>query len=181
MQVESLAAKVDFNERRVRHIEGSVHQARPAGGRPAERSEISVATVPAAAAAEGGTNAESPQESGQPSDGTRRRRRRRRGRRGGGTPGEGASATGGTQPASDAAGQGIDDNGEESDVIDSAPDEVVGTRATVEQRPLEEAAPPTAPPAEAASPVEPAAQPATPAEPAETIAASPAPETDRTE
>jgi hypothetical protein len=39
MKVDSLAGKVDFNERRVRGIEGVMHQARPAGRREEGRRE----------------------------------------------------------------------------------------------------------------------------------------------
>ena len=87
MRVDSLDAKVDFNERRVRDIEGSLHRSRPQG-RPAAPVAASPAvegeTAPAAAATE---TAAAGVES-QPSDGTRRRRRRRRGRRIDVSPGE---------------------------------------------------------------------------------------------
>ena len=80
MRVESLAAKVEFNERRVRGVENMLHQSRP-GPRPAE-----TAAAPALAAPitrEGSPNetatTETPREGG--SEGGRRRRRRRRGRR----------------------------------------------------------------------------------------------------
>ena len=80
MRVESLDAKVDFNERRVRDIEGSVHRSRsqgrpsaPVAASPAEGSE----TAPAAAV----TDIAAAGVESQPSDGTKRRRRRRRGRR----------------------------------------------------------------------------------------------------
>lgn len=173
LRVESLAAKVDFNERRVRHIEGSVHQARPAGGRPAERSESTVAAVAvaaAAAAAEGGSGTESSQEAGQSSEGPRRRRRRRRGRRGGAILGEGAAAAGGTQAGGDAAAQVMDDDGEESDVVENGgPEEPADARAAMPDRPFEEASPPPAP------------EPAPQVEPPAAIAAPLAPETDRAE
>jgi hypothetical protein len=184
MRVESLAAKVDFNERRVRHIEGSVHHARPTGGRPAERErpDSSAAPVAAAAAAEGGASAESPQEAGQSSEGTRRRRRRRRGRRGGGIPGEGAAAAAGAPAINDAAAPGADDDGDESDLVeDGGAEEFAAEGATAEPQPREDAAPPPAFHAETAAPSEPAPQPAHPAEPVETVAHPPAPETDRTE
>ena len=95
-QVESLSAKVDFNERRVRSIEGSQHQARPAPPpRNPERSPEPAAAAPIAAAAPGAeTPVEAPAESQQgqapASDSSRRRRRRRRGRRGSGAPGDAA-------------------------------------------------------------------------------------------
>ena len=82
MKVESLSAKVDFNERRVRGVEGSIHQARPA-----PRREPAV-EAPAAAAAAVVPEPGAPESSGgQPApagEATRRRRRRRRGRRSGG-------------------------------------------------------------------------------------------------
>lgn len=83
-RIESLSAKVDFNERRVRSIEGAMHQSRPAT-RPAE------VIVPSGAPSEG-TPAEPPAEVAQPGESSRRRRRRRRGRRGGGVAGEGTPA-----------------------------------------------------------------------------------------
>jgi hypothetical protein len=98
LRVESLAAKVDFNERRVRGIEGTMHQARPSGARERERerdrepSPPPQQPVPVQPSPE---VAETPaviggQEAGQ-GDAPRRRRRRRRGRRGGGA-GEPATA-----------------------------------------------------------------------------------------
>ena len=112
LRMESLAGKVDFNERRVRGIEGAIHQAKPAGRREDTRREDprredprredprredprrEVQEIPSpqvvVQTAEGGTiepNAAA-QAPGQPSEGTRRRRRRRRGRRGAAAPGE---------------------------------------------------------------------------------------------
>ncbi|MGH9347765.1 MAG: hypothetical protein ACRD26_10920, partial [Vicinamibacterales bacterium] len=49
-RVESLSAKVDFNERRVRGIEGAVQQARPGGGRERERDRERDTRLPAALA-----------------------------------------------------------------------------------------------------------------------------------
>ena len=80
--IESLSAKVDFNERRVRGIEGVVHQSRPAS-RPAE-----VLAAPASPPSEA-EPAEVVADGSPSGEGSRRRRRRRRGRRGtGGGPGE---------------------------------------------------------------------------------------------
>jgi hypothetical protein len=95
LRVESLSAKIDFNERRVRSIEGLMHRARPQPpqGRAAEPavagpavSEVEVST-PESATAEGGIQGE----------GARRRRRRRRGRRGG-AGGDASSSHMGTPP-----------------------------------------------------------------------------------
>ena len=73
MRVESLAAKVDFNERRVRGLENTAHQSAPAP-RVAEVGAVTVAS-PATPATD--TTVSEVQ-----SEGARRRRRRRRGRRG---------------------------------------------------------------------------------------------------
>ena len=80
MHVESLDTKVDFNERRVRDVEGSVHRLRPQG-RPAEPAAAAPAMGSDTAIAKGATEAAAVRVEGQPSDGTKRRRRRRRGRR----------------------------------------------------------------------------------------------------
>src|SRR6185503_617925 len=87
LRVESLAAKVDFNERRVRSMEGAQVRVRP-------QEAVQPAQPPAIGASE--SAAASPQvvSAVQPGEPSRRRRRRRRGRRGPGTgvPAE-ASAT----------------------------------------------------------------------------------------
>jgi hypothetical protein len=95
LRMESLAGKVDFNERRVRGIEGAIHQARPAGRRDDTRRDDTrreVQEIPppqvVVQTAEGGTIEPSAPAQSQPSEGTRRRRRRRRGRRGAAVPGE---------------------------------------------------------------------------------------------
>lgn len=96
LRVESLAAKVDFNERRVRTIEGTQPQARP------QRQQESTPNAATSTAATPGTDSVSHQphqptsesQSGQ-SDVPRRRRRRRRGRRGPGVtaPADSGAAT----------------------------------------------------------------------------------------
>lgn len=119
LKAESLAAKVDFNERRVRGIENATHQARPAGRQqeptpyvppqrerepaqrererepapaPAPRSAGPAPEPPPAPTPEGGVRLQGG--AGEvPSDGSRKRRRRRRGRRSGsGQPGTGLPA-----------------------------------------------------------------------------------------
>jgi len=101
MRVESLAAKVDFNERRVRGIENTIHQARPAP-RPSDSAPIAPsAPIPPREGAP--AEAPSTDASGRegPPEGSRRRRRRRRGRRSPmGTPFEGQA------PAMASADQG---------------------------------------------------------------------------
>ena len=90
LRVESLSAKVDFNERRVRGLEGSsVRAVRPqeAAGTPPSDA----VPVPSTDSAAQQQSADS--QPAQPGDAPRRRRRRRRGRRGTGgmTPTQGAS------------------------------------------------------------------------------------------
>jgi len=89
MRVESLDAKVAFNEQRVRGIEGSVHRSRPQS-RPAEPVVASPAVTGETAPPD--TATEAVRVDDQPSDGTKRRRRRRRGRRPGTSPGEATAA-----------------------------------------------------------------------------------------
>jgi hypothetical protein len=78
MRIESLSAKVDFNERRVRGIEGTVHQTR-AVARAAEPLAMPADLAPPEQAGEAAV---------QGGEASRRRRRRRKGRRGGGAPGD---------------------------------------------------------------------------------------------
>ena len=96
LRVESLAAKVDFNERRVRTMEGAQLQARPP--RPQETPQATA--VASGAPATEGAPQQTPPEGGQPSDAPRRRRRRRRGRRG---PGMGVPAEAGSAPSASAS------------------------------------------------------------------------------
>ncbi len=89
LRVESLAAKVDFNERRVRMMEGTQVRA-PRPPEPVAAAPVATATPAAEVmtpqpASVGGQTAEAP----------RRRRRRRRGRRG---PGAGTPAEAGATP-----------------------------------------------------------------------------------
>ena len=108
MRVESLAAKVDFNERRVRGLEQTGQQVR-SGSRPAEHETVP-REAPAVAAPDTATPAAAPSEGS--TDLARRRRRRRRGRRSGG-PAEGAfagaSAAAGSAPSEPAEPEGEPD------------------------------------------------------------------------
>jgi hypothetical protein len=138
MRIESLGAKVDFNERRVRGIEGAIHQARPAGRREEGRREegrrdVQEAPPPQVVvqAAEG-IASEPPSAvpgPGQPTEGTRRRRRRRRGRRGPNVPAE--TIPGGT----DAAALEV-----ENDEEGPGEDEVVGLMTDVPAAAIDQAA-----------------------------------------
>jgi hypothetical protein len=144
MRIESLAGKVDFNERRVRGIEGAMHQGRPAGRREDARRdeprredtrreeprrdeprremqrEVPEASAPAAQVVVQPAEpaAVEPVPGGPPAEGTRRRRRRRRGRRGAGAAGE-AVAPAGTEAAAleaEELGEGPDED-EPGDVL----------------------------------------------------------------
>jgi hypothetical protein len=124
-KVESLAAKVDFNERRVRHMEGSLHQARPSGRpqAPVESAPPPAAPAPGPSPSETVASVEQGTETPQTGDGPRRRRRRRRGRRGGGpgVPGENAQQP---QPgAAESAGPETEDvEGDDAgDEVDETP------------------------------------------------------------
>jgi hypothetical protein len=96
MRVESLAAKVDFNERRVRGIENSLHQSRPAPRQP-EPAAAPASMTPRDSAPQESTTADVARDS---AEGGRRRRRRRRGRRTPlGIPLEGPPVAQGADPA----------------------------------------------------------------------------------
>jgi hypothetical protein len=103
MRVESLGAKVDFNERRVRTMEGT--QTRPARQQESSQAPLQTAATGATTAEAAPPPQPQPQQSeAQPAgDAPRRRRRRRRGRRspGAGAPAEGANANTATSAAVD--------------------------------------------------------------------------------
>lgn len=82
LRVESLATKVDFNERRVRTMEGTQ-------ARTPRQHEASQPAQPAAGPTPEAAVPQQPGQEGHPGEAPRRRRRRRRGRRG---PGIGAPA-----------------------------------------------------------------------------------------
>jgi hypothetical protein len=84
-KIESLSAKLDFNERRVRSLETI-----PTGAPRPRHQEAPATPTPPAAVEVGVTEAAAPSEG--TGEGTRRRRRRRRGRRSGGGPGESPAA-----------------------------------------------------------------------------------------
>jgi hypothetical protein len=109
MRMEALAAKIDFNERRVRGLEQVAHQGKPAG-RPVEQPSVETST----AAPPAGVTVLSEGSA----DSARRRRRRRRGRRSGAPLGGEATATGPdatrttADVETDAENDGDADNGE---------------------------------------------------------------------
>ena len=106
MRIESLAAKVDFNERRVRSIENALHQGR-VPQRPAQ-AEGAAPVAPRIEATTEGTPAEAAGET------PRRRRRRRRGRRGPGVP-EVTAAADVSVPANDLEEGDAGDEGAEEE------------------------------------------------------------------
>ena len=128
-RIESLSAKVDFNERRVRGLENTGAQSRPAPRR--EREQEAIAAMPAASI-EPAAIAETPAAAGEaPAEGQRRKRRRRRGRRSGGA-GEGAAAM------AETAGTAIDlEAGENGDVDegDTETDDLLVPGATAQEPP----------------------------------------------
>lgn len=108
LQVESLSAKVDFNERRVRAFEQSQLQVRPAPRTP----EPLIAATPTPAAPQA---VAADQGSTEGADASRRRRRRRRGRRTGAGPllgDTGGTATTGSATAA-TGGQPEDESGQD--------------------------------------------------------------------
>ncbi len=141
--IESLSAKVDFNERRVRGIEGALHHTRPPSRAP-EAVTPPPAGAPAIADAPPRADApETPASSGTLSEGARRRRRRRRGRRGSGGPGD----TTGIGPSAGAlAGGAVDDGPDEGPEDEGAEDEMAGGPTSQPAPAMAEAAPVTAAP-----------------------------------
>jgi len=125
LRVESLAAKVDFNERRVRSMEGVQVRVRP-------QETVQPAQAAASPTTEGAgiPPPVGPTQSGEPS---RRRRRRRRGRRGPGTnvPAEaGASAShpasGAVEPDETDIDEGFDDESASEPINASEPAAISG-------------------------------------------------------
>jgi hypothetical protein len=107
-RVESLAAKADFNERRVRTLEGS--------GAPTAAKPVTRPVDQAASQSDRPTAGSSPDASTAPTapdgEGQRRRRRRRRGRRGGGPSIGDAQANAGPMPSAPAPEFDADVDGE---------------------------------------------------------------------
>jgi hypothetical protein len=126
LRVESLSAKVDFNDRRVRSFEGtSVRAPRPPEATPPPQPGAATASPDAGIAEAAATN-------GQPGDAPRRRRRRRRGRRGTGV-GAPADVSGGAPvPA------GLNEVESESETDEGFDDEPAAPEeATTRQEPVE--------------------------------------------
>ena len=124
LRVESLAAKVDFNDRRVRVMEGTQVRTRPQEAvQPAQATSTSSPAAEPATAPQGSA----PVQSG---DTPRRRRRRRRGRRGAGVtvPADASSVP---MPA------GVDAGDEEGDVDEGFEDEAASEAVAIAAPPSE--------------------------------------------
>lgn len=163
-RVESLGAKVDFNERRVRAIEGSGHQPQqqraprnidrvvepsPSTAPPPTITDAAPTGVPAAAAAAAPAEGAS---SG--SEAPRRRRRRRRGRRSG--PGVGESIAATATGATDATEIDAGDADEASEAEDDAGE--IGSEEMTAEADRQAAAEPAVTPEPASTTPEPASQ-----------------------
>jgi len=142
LRVESLAAKVDFNERRVRSIENTTHQARPAGRshEPVAHPQVAVPREPAIVQTVGAGPdaplAQQPAAGDVPGDGARRRRRRRRGRRSGSGQGAAfAAVAGGASDATAADQDAADGDDLELDIDERGDDEPSITVAANEPAP----------------------------------------------
>lgn len=163
-RVESLTARVDFNERRVRGFEQSQHQSqsqshpRPSA-RPVEVPTLSSAAAPAPPREDAPASEHVSSSEASP-DGGRRRRRRRRGRRSGQPRefGPGASVPGVVAAAAvDQAAEG-DDFGDEDAASDDFSDDVSAPESSSEHStaPLSFDPPSFEPPVPAPAPDEPA-------------------------
>jgi hypothetical protein len=145
-RVESLGSRVDFNDRRVRAMEGTMHQARPAARPPEAPPPV---RLPEAAAAPATEAASAPEAGGAQPDAARRRRRRRRGRRGGGMGMEAAQAaampTAGQEPPSAEPEAGVVDAADEPGQPEPAPSEPPQPEpaAWTAEPPMAPAAPPS--------------------------------------
>lgn len=145
LRVESLSAKVDFNDRRVRGLEGSVHEStvKATGTAPAPRSADDLPSAPAGGGDSAGT-----------AEGQRRKRRRRRGRRS--LPGELAPspvpATGGPEGP---APQEDDEGGFENESAEDMSAVTTKGEAVIASPPAETAVGASAEPAVVSAPAEP--------------------------
>jgi hypothetical protein len=151
-RVESLNGRVDFNDRRVRGIEGASVSMRQASRTPERTPEPLPAIVTEDQTAPPAGPAAEPQSEGSP-DSARRRRRRRRGRRGtfGSPDGPQSHAAQTSAPVEHDAGSDVVEAGRtdaeryeaatSAPVIDSPPAEPVALEARVAEAPDPEGAP----------------------------------------
>ena len=148
MRIESLDAKLEFNERRVRGIEGSTHRSKPQS-RPVEPVATTAVAVQPADPADASGGSAAARVEGQSPDPIKRRRRRRRGRRpdapSGETPQVGEAAKIGEQETSQADGpQGPSGNPQEAPAAVQLP--VAAADATAPEPGVPVVQPPTAEP-----------------------------------
>jgi len=150
LRVESLSAKVDFNDRRVRSLETTTApQARPQAQPRAEPAPAPpVAVTPGETVVADAGPTETPA-----AEGTRRKRRRRRGRRSGGSIMEGAAASSAVDAASGDAADEDSNEGDEGEAEDTpaTPPVVAGFVSPSAAEP--EATAPAPPPPPGPSPV----------------------------
>ena len=169
-RVESLTAKVDFNERRVRGLEHTQQQARPSIGRVADATVAPIHS-PAPAPREETSSSEQAVSSDASPDGTRRRRRRRRGRRSGQLRDiSGAPIPAAANPAS--VDQGSEGDEFEDDAAEELIEEIGATSIADEATVVDFS--PAQPPAEPPVPFEP------PSVPEESLQSASAPDTQGT-
>jgi hypothetical protein len=143
-RVESLTAKVDFNERRVRGLEHTQQHARPSIGRASDAT-IAPLHSPAAAPKEETPSTEPTVPSDVSSDGTRRRRRRRRGRRSGQLRDvSGAPISAAANPAS--VDQGTDGDEFDDDAAEELTEEIGTTSLSADEATVVDFSPAQTPP-----------------------------------
>lgn len=154
LRVESLGAKVDFNERRVRGLEQTQHQLKPSA-RPAEAPapppSPAASTAPAEARSTSSDSSERVSSEGS-AEGGRRRRRRRRGRRSGGGQPHDMSAPPTNGPSaglSESPNQHADES-DDSDLVSEEAIDAAGELSDVTGTPATDVEPPAD-----SSPVEP--------------------------
>lgn len=137
-RVESLGAKTDFNERRVRSIEGVAFQPRSTPRSDAPQAQAVIADSPAVPPSDGSSS--------QSSEAPRRRRRRRRGRRAGG-PDTSPEVQPGAAPETDEQdGEELDDRPDDADWALGAEAAPTAASATTDAPPDEPATPESGPP-----------------------------------
>ena len=176
-RVESLSARVDFNERRVRGLEHTQHQPRPAGR--VSEAPVAVSSGPVAPREDvTSTEHASPDAS---LEGSRRRRRRRRGRRSGqprditGMPVPGPADT----AVADQTPEG-DDFGDDDTIPEDPGDDVVSA-APAPVEPVVEEFEPRSPRSEEPIPIAPSELAPVPSAPDSAPAASPVESAERSD
>jgi hypothetical protein len=139
-RVESLTARVDFNERRVRGLEHTQQPTRPSGGRVPDTAVVASSPSSGPPPREESPSTEHASSDASP-EGNRRRRRRRRGRRSGQLRDlSGLLTPGASNPATvdqSSEGDEFDDDATTEELIDE-----VSAASTVADQPLDPSSPP---------------------------------------